>query len=297
MYPFSFSKHRVAFLFALLFAGACAAVWGAVYAQTPHSSGVLTFSVLDIGQGDGLYIEGPTGIQLLVDAGPHDGAVLRALPHEMPVGDRSLDAVIETHPDADHMGGLVDILARYTVGAFIEPGIDKHNATIDALEKEVAEQHIPRIIARRGMTLDLGGGARLDILYPDKDVTGYGSKTNDGSIMAHLVYGKTSALLTADDPISVEQHMLSIASSSELKSDILKVGHHGSRFSTGEGFVRVVSPQVAVISVGAHNTYGHPTQRVLDTLAAAKVPVLRTDESGTIRCVSDGAVFSCSPEK
>lgn len=279
----------------LIFSGLCAVVWSAVYAQTPHASGVLTFAVLDIGQGDGLYIEGPTGIQVLVDAGPHDGAVLRALPREMPLSDRSLDAVIETHPDADHMGGLVDILSRYSVGAFIEPGIDKHNATIDALEKEVADQHIPRIIARRGMSLDLGGGARLEILYPDSDVSGYGDKTNDGSIMAHLVYGQTSALLTADDPISVEQHLMRIASSSELRSTILKVGHHGSRFSTSDAFVRAVSPQVAVISVGAHNTYGHPTKRVLDTLAGAGVPVLRTDESGTIRCISDGAVFSCNP--
>ncbi len=297
MYPFSFSKHKVTVGITFVLALVCAGVWSAVYAQSSHASGKLLFAVLDIGQGDGLYIEGPTGIQIMVDAGPHDGAVLRALPAVMPAGDRTLDAVIETHPDADHMGGFVDVLARYTVGAFIEPGIDKHNATIDALEKEVVDQHIPRIIARRGMQLDLGAGARLDILYPDTDVSGYGNKTNDGSIVAHLVYGKTSVLLTGDAPTNVETHLMQIASTSELMSNILKVGHHGSRFSTGATFVKEVSPQTAVISVGAHNTYGHPTKQVLDILAAQNIPVIRTDESGTIRCVSDGAVFSCSPEK
>ncbi len=275
----------------------CCGVWTVVYAETPRLSGVLTFAVLDIGQGDGLYIEGPTGVQLLVDAGPHDGAVLRALPTVMPLGDRTLDAVIETHPDADHMGGLVDVLERYEVGAFITAGINKQNATIDALQKEIDEQNIPRIIARRGMTLDLGGGARLDIIYPDKDVSGYGNKTNDGSIMAHLVYGNTSVLLTADVPTNVESYVMRIASTSELASDILKVGHHGSKYSTSEKFVAEVSPKTAIISVGAKNSYGHPTERVLNTLSAQNISILRTDENGTVRCVSDGAEFSCVTQK
>lgn len=272
----------------------CAGVWSVVYAQTPTASGVLTFAVLDIGQGDALFIEGPTGIQIMVDAGPHDGSAVRELSKVMPLGDRTLDAVIETHPDADHMGGFVDVLARYEVGAFIEPGIIKHNATIDTMEKEVDDQHIARIIARRGMRLDLGSGAHLDILYPDADVTNYGNKTNDGSIVARLVYGKTAVLLTGDAPISVENRLMQIATSGELQSDVLKVGHHGSQYSTGDAFVQAVSPQTAVVSVGAHNTYGHPTKRVLDTLASHSVSVLRTDQSGTLRCVSNAEVFSCN---
>lgn len=275
----------------------CCGVWSAVYAQAPAASGVLTLVALDIGQGDGLFIEGPTGIQVMVDAGPHDGSVLRELSKVMPFGDRTLDAVIETHPDADHMGGFIDVLESYDVSAFIEPGINKNNVTIDAMEKKLDEQQIPRVIARRGMSLDLGGGARLDILYPDTDVSGYGNKTNDGSIMAHLVYGKTSALLTADDPIGVENHVMQLADIRELKSTILKVGHHGSQYSTSDAFVKKVAPQTALISVGAKNSYGHPTKRVLDTLAANHVSVLRTDESGAVRCVSDGAAFECTAEK
>lgn len=292
MYPFSFSKHNAALYFALVLAVVCAGVWSVVYAETPHPSGVLTFAVLDIGQGDGLYIEGPTGIQIMVDAGPHNGSAVRELPKVMPPGDRTLDAVLETHPDADHMGGFVDVLQRYEVGAFITPAIDKHNATIDALEQELDNQHIPRVIARRGVVLDLGGGAHLDILYPDKDVTSYGDKTNDGSVMAHLVYGDTSVLLTADDPVNVEQYVMQIASEGELQSGILKVGHHGSKYSTDGAFVQEVNPQTAVISVGAKNTYGHPTQRVLDTLAVHNIKILRTDQEGTIIFRSDGVLFT-----
>lgn len=209
----------------------------------------------------------------------------------MPLGDRTIDAVIETHPDADHMGGLIDVLQRYEVGVFIDPGIEKRNATIDTLQKEVADQQLPHLTARRGMSLDLGGGAHLDILYPDTDVIGYGNKTNDGSVMAHLVYGNTSVLLTADDPIEVEEHMMHIAAPDELKSTLLKVGHHGSKYSTGDAFVEEVAPQAAVISVGAKNTYGHPAPRVLDTLAAHGISVLRTDQEGTLVFRSDGKEF------
>ena len=272
-------------------------IWSAAYAQAPAGRGVLTFAVLDIGQGDGLYIEGPTGIQVLVDAGPNTGAELGALPGVMPLGDRTIDAVIETHPDADHMGGLIDVLARYQVGAFITPGIIKHNSTTDALDKEVTDEHVPVYIAHRGMVLDLGGGAELDILYPDADVTNFGEKTNDGSIVAHLVYGKTSALLTADAPFSTESHLLAISTSTDLISDLLKVGHHGSKLSTGSAFIAAVHPQLALISVGAKNSYGHPTKETLSRLEVAGVPVIRTDQKGTVTCTSDGAAFSCKTEK
>jgi competence protein ComEC len=280
-----------------LLAVICVAIWAAVYAAQGRHSGVLTFAVLDIGQGDGLFIEGPTGIQVLVDAGPNTGAVLSQLPKVMAFGDRTLDAVIETHPDADHMGGFVDVLERYKVGAFITPGIIKHNTTTDALDREVDDQHIPIYIARRGMVVDLGGGAELDVLYPDQDVTNFGEKTNDGAVVAHLVYGSTSAMLTADAPFSTEAHLIQISTSTDLASDLLKVGHHGSKTSTSDAFIAAVHPQTALISVGADNTYGHPTQETLSRLASAGVPVIRTDQKGTVTCRSDGAKFTCTTEK
>jgi competence protein ComEC len=289
-----FLQRRTLYIFFGVLLVSCAGIWTLVYAQTP--SGVLKVAVLDIGQGDGIYIEGPTGIQVMVDAGPDDGSVLRALPAVMPPFDRSIDAVVATHPDADHVGGFIDVLKRYSIGSFVESGIIDTTQTYTTLEREVTDEHIPRYIARRGMVLDLGGGAQLRVLYPDLDVTNYTNRTNDGAIVAHLVYGKTSVLLTADAPISVEDYLMAISSSTDpadgLTSDILKVGHHGSQYSTSPVFLAAVAPQVALISVGAHNKYGHPTQRVLDTLAAAHVPVLRTDQVGTIEYESDGKTFT-----
>ncbi len=270
---------------------ACVTIWSAALAQQPK--GVLTFAVLDIGQGDSLYIEGPTGVEVVVDGGPDD-SLLRQLPNVMPQFDRSLDAVIETHPDADHITGFIDLLKRYEVDNFIEPGIVKDTITAKTLEKEIADLHVSRIIARRGMWLDLGGGARLEILFPDFDPTHMDQKKdNDGGIVAHLVYGKTSVLLTADTDFAVEDHLMAISTSTDLKSDILKVGHHGSKTSTSDKFVEEVNPKIAVISVAAKNSYGHPTQRVLDTLSNHHIETLRTDQKGTIVCTSDALQFTC----
>jgi competence protein ComEC len=276
----------------LLLAFVCLGIWLVALGQG-RNSGKLTFAMLNIGQGDALFIEGPTGIQVLVDAGPNTGAVLRELPRVMRFGDRTIDAVIETHPDADHMGGFVDVLKRYKVGVYITPGIvSKTNTLIEALNKSVDAERALIFVARRGMVIDLGGGAHLDVLYPDADVSGYGEKTNDGSIVARLVYGETEVLLTGDAGFETEDHLLAIASST-LAADILKVGHHGSRSSTGEAFIQAVHPQMALVSVGAKNSYGHPTQETLDRLRFAGVPVMRTDQHGSIVCTSDAVVFTC----
>lgn len=268
----------------------CCGVWSVVYAESPHSTGQLILAVLDVGQGDALYIESPTGVQLLIDGGP-DGAVLGQLPELMPALDRSLDAVIATHPDADHIGGLSDVLERYGVGAYITPGIPKSTQTAKRLEAKASEKEIPRIAARAGMTLDLGGGAYLEILYPDRDVSHLpDSRSNDGCVVARLVYGSTSALLACDAPGFVEEHLAAVQF---IDSDVLKVAHHGSKYSSAPDFIAAVSPEVAVISVGGGNSYGHPTAQTLSTLKAAGAEILRTDENGTVRCVSDGAGFSC----
>jgi competence protein ComEC len=247
----------------------------------------LRVSFLNIGQGDSIFIEGPTGIQMLVDGGPN-GSVLREFGKRMPFFDRTLDAVVETHPDKDHIGGLVDVFDRYDVDTFFEPGILNDTKISKALVGAVKTEGSRDILARRGMRILLGGGAYADILYPDEDVSRV-KDTNTGSIVMRVVYGNTSFLLTGDSPQAVERHLIALDPEGRwLESDVLKPGHHGSRTSTAPEYVAAVKPSFAVISAGKDNSYGHPHQETLQTLAKAGVRVLSTIDSGTITFSSDG---------
>jgi len=254
-------------------------------ADWQNSHRKFTFAMLDIGQGDALFIESPTGTQVLVDAGP-PRKILGPLSGVMPVFDRSLDAIIMTHPDQDHIGGFSEVLKNYEIGEVFEPGISDFSKTYQNLEKEIKDKKIPDILARRGMRIDLGGGARIDILFPDRDVSAW--ETNAGCIVAKLVYGNTSIMLTGDAPMKTEQIILSENSKAQLQSNILKVGHHGSRGSSSLAFVQAVSPRYALISVGKDNKYGHPHQETLDTLSKTGAQIFRTDQLGTIVLKSDG---------
>jgi len=248
---------------------------------------VLTVVVLDIGQGDSILIEGPTGITMLVDGGP-DRGVLRELGAVLPLGERTIDAVVATHPDKDHIGGLPDVFANYEVAYFLEPGIPNDTNAARALEAAAhEEQGMTRTVARRGMRLDLGGGAYADILYPDRDPARM--DTNDGSIVMHLAYGQTSFMLTGDLTSDIEAWLLVLdGEDGELPTDVFKAGHHGSKYSTSEAWLAALNPSVVAISVGERNSYGHPTPEVLARVAAAGAAVYRTDEDGRLTFTSDG---------
>ena len=239
----------------------------------------FTFAMLDVGQGDALFIESPTGVQVLIDAGP-PRKILGQLMKIMPAFDRSLDAIILTHPDQDHIGGFTEVLKNYKVGKVFNPGIMDDSKTYQNLEIEISRQKIPEILARRGMHFDLGGGAVLDILFPDQDVSGW--ETNEGSVVAKLTYGKTSIMLTGDAPTKTEKIILGENSAQLLKSNILKVGHHGSRNSSSSQFLKAISPKYALISVGKNNKYGHPHTEVLDLLNQINAKIFRTDQIGAI---------------
>ncbi|MEI7809943.1 MAG: ComEC/Rec2 family competence protein [bacterium] len=255
------------------------------YLDWQNSHRQFTFSMLDVGQGDGLFIESPTGTQVLVDGGPPK-KILNELSKVMPPFDKSIDAIFITNPDADHIGGLIDVLKNYKVGMVFEPGTISSSKTYENLETEIKNKNIPDILEKRGMKIDLGGGAVLNILFPDRDVSSWA--TNDGSMVARLTYGKTSIMLTGDAPMKTEQIILSENSKQDLQSEILKVGHHGSRGSSSTEFVQAVAPKYALISVGKDNKYGHPHKETLDTLSQFGVKVFRTDLFGTIILKSDG---------
>lgn len=243
----------------------------------------LTFAMLDIGQGDALFIESPTGTQILVDAGP-PRVILSQLARVMPPFDREIDAMIITNPDADHISGFLDVLKVYKVNLVFEPGTFNDSKTYQNLEAEIENKNIPNMLAKKGMRLNIGGGAVIDILFPDRDVSTWSS--NDGSIVAKLTYGTTSVMLTGDSTAKTEKIVIEGNSQEALKSTILKVGHHGSRTSTSSEFVKTVSPLYALISNGKNNKYGHPHQDTLDTLSSLGAKIMRTDLLGTI-------IFKC----
>lgn len=247
--------------------------------------------MLDVGQGDALFIESPTGTQLLVDGGP-PRKILSQLARVMSPFDRHIDAIVITNPDQDHIGGFEDVLKVYKVDRVFEPGTINDSKTYQNLKEEIKNKNIPDILAKRGMKLDIGGGAVIDILFPDRDVSTWNS--NDGSIIAKLSYGETSMMLTGDSTSVTEKIILAENSGSLLKSTVLKVGHHGSRTSTSAPFMEAVAPTYALISNGKDNKYGHPHPDTLATLAQFGTEIFRTDLLGTIIMKSDGGseVFS-----
>jgi len=256
--------------------------------------GILTVAFLNIGQGDAIFIEAPSGSQILIDGGPNK-SVLRELSKVMPFYDRSIDVVLATHADQDHIGGIPDVLQKYKVDIFMETGVSGESSSYKELEKIVEEksQGVPlgnfkgeplkKIFVRRGMVVDLGNGAMLQILFPDRDPAGM--ETNTSSIIARLVYGENEFLFTGDSPKSIENYLISLGG---LESDVLKAGHHGSKTSTSPDFVTAVSPEYVVISAGKDNRYGHPSQEVLDILNNFGAEILRTDKDGRIVFESDG---------
>lgn len=239
----------------------------------------LTFAMLDVGQGDGLFIESPSGTQVMFDAGPAR-KILGPLARVLSPFDKNIDAVVITNPDADHIGGLTDILKNYKVGAVLESGTLTDSKTYQAVRDEMKKQNISRVLVKKGMRLNMGDGVVIDILFPDRDVSSWA--TNDGSVVARLSYGNTSIMLTGDAPIKTEKIILSENPKSQLTSTILKVGHHGSRTSTSVSFAKIVSPAYALISDGKDNKYGHPHPETLATLTELGVKIFRTDLLGSI---------------
>ncbi len=276
----NFSKRLKYYFLGLLFLLALF-VWYAVFSET---RGGLLVVFLDVGQGDAIFIESPNGNQVLLDAGPNK-SVLRELSKIMPFYDRSIDMIIESHPDKDHIGGFIEVLKRYDVALAIEPGVGSDTAVYQELNKVIGQKGIQKILARRGMRVNFGDGARLDILFPDRDVSGL--ETNTASIVAKVVYGDTSFLLTGDSPKAIENYLASFYGDN-LKSDILKAGHHGSKTSTSEIFLGYVSPQYAIISAARDNPYGHPHEEVVDLLNRFEIPILSTADLGSIKIKSNG---------
>lgn len=269
-----------------------------IYVQIRENrKGWLTVSFLDVGQGDAIFIDAPNGNQVLIDGGASRN-ILREISKVIPFYDRKIDVLIATHPDADHIGGLNDVVERFKTDVFIEPGVESDTPVYIELKKRVANKKIRTIEARSGMVIDLGSGASIEIIYPVLDPRGM--ETNTASIVGRLKYGTIKFLLTGDSPKNIEDYLVAKiekscgeievnqCESNIIRSDVLKVGHHGSNTSTSENFVKTVNPKYAIISAGKDNRYGHPHQEVIENLTSNKVEILNTAELGRIIFKTDG---------
>lgn len=282
----------------LLFAGFLLALnvfaWEEVFALNGANN--LEVDFLDVGQGDSAFIKTPEGHQILIDGGP-TSAVLEKLGRRMPFWDRSLDLVILSHPESDHMAGILEVLKRYRVDYFLWPGVKKQDAENQQLALLLNKIQTPQqnflaaltgledtkiITAQAGERIK-AGDALIDILFPSENLAGTELKetSNDAGVVAKLIFGKNSFLFTGDISSIAENKI------ENIKADVLKVAHHGSKYSTSEKFLQRVKPEFAVIEVGK-NSYGHPTPEVLQRLDKYDIKVLRTDQDGDVNMVSDG---------
>jgi len=272
----------------LLLILANAFVWQALFNLERNQALEVTF--FDVGQGDSIFIETSDGYQILIDGGP-DSKILEKLAREMPWGDKTIDLIILTHPEKDHMVGLLKVLERYQVEQILWTGIIRHTADYDKWQELIQKEKAQITIAESSQRIK-GGGVFLNILYPFESLEGEKFKeSNNTSIIAQLIFSNSSFLFTGDAPQSIEKKILSRCQENlncSLDSDVLKVGHHGSKTSTSEEFLKEVSPKIAVISCGKNNPYHHPHQDVLKNLEKFDIKILRTDQVGDIKIVSTG---------
>jgi beta-lactamase superfamily II metal-dependent hydrolase len=249
------------------------------------SAGAFTVHFIDVGQGDAILVEAGDA-DILVDGGPSGSAVLSYLAGQnVP----NIDLLIATHPHADHIGGLDDVLAQYSVHEVWTNGATATSQTYQTFATAVATEGAVEREIRRGYSAQFGG-LTLTALHPADPLTG---DTNGDSIVLRLSCGSVDVLLTGDANAASEAGMLADPSLN-LDVEVLKVGHHGSSTSTTNAFLDAVTPADAVISVGAGNSYGHPAQDTLDRLAAHGTTVYRTDLNGTVILTSDCSTYSIS---
>lgn len=252
--------------------------------STPDGRLHLVF--FDIGQGDGIFIQTPGGQQAVIDGGPSPAAMADAVGRRMPFWDRSIDLVIMTHADEDHLGGLIPILKRYHIDHAVEPGYPHRSAPYIQWRDLLHERDIDTHFARAGMRIHLGDGVWLEVLNPPQPLLqGTGADDNNNGVVARLTYDETSFLLTADIEAEVEGRL---ATNGRVRAQVLKLAHHGSDTSTTLAFLAAVRPWVAVVSVGADNPFDHPSDEVMARVAETGIPIYRTDEHGDVEFISNG---------
>lgn len=253
---------------------------------TKQPTGTVQLHVFGVGQGDAMLLVSPSGKQIVVDGGPNLD-LLEHLGKHMPLLDRTIELLVLSHPDADHITALPAVLQRYHVERILLSGAVHESSRYQALLEEIRRQHTSVLIADPSQDIDIGDGLYLDVLWPH-DLLGKKPKNpNDPSVVIKALYGNQSILLSGDIGIDAEAAL--IASGVDVKSTILKVPHHSSRTSSSTGLLVAVQPELAIVSYGANNSFGHPHEDVVSRYAEHGISLLHAHEGNSIHLELDGS--------
>ena len=274
--------HRLIVLTMLLIVAVLS--WSPLQSSGDGSCDCLVVSFLDVGQGDAVLIQTPDGYEMLIDGG-RDSSVLRELSKRRSFFDRSIDVVVSTHPDLDHIAGLVDVLKRYQVGTIIMTTNEGDSGAAQAFSAAAPNEDAQIVLADAGQTIVLGAHVVVQIFAPTGDESKL--ESNTASIVTRVVYGDTSFMLTGDAPMEIEDYLVRTYGR-QLDSDVLKLGHHGSKTSTSDLWLDTITPQYAVVSAGIDNRYGHPHQDVMQKVFKRNIETSHTGTDGTVVFQSDG---------
>lgn len=261
-----------------------------LFTITAPSSPFLIVHFIDVGQGDSILIQTPSK-NILIDAGERTAGPT-VVSYLRMQGIKKLDIVMSTHPHSDHIGGLIDVLKTFSVKEVIDPAVIHTTKTYEEYLTLIDQKNIIFTEGRVGLTRDLGDGITMTLLHPAAPSA---RSLNNASVVTRVEYNRVSFLFTGDAEVTSEEEMIS--RSTNLRSTVLKVGHHGSRTSTSPAFLNAISPAVAVIMLGADNKYGHPHPETISKLTSAGVKVYRTDIHGTIVISTDGERITVQTEK
>lgn len=240
----------------------------------------LTVHFIDVGQGDSILVQTPNGRTMLIDGGKREAGE-KVVSYLKSLDINEINVVVATHPDFDHIGGLIDVIDHFEIGQFINSGKDHTTETYEKLIEKIFIHNIPYVEVESGNSIVLDEDVSIKILYADGDA----EETNDSSIVIHVQYGEVSFLLTGDATTNIEDELISLY---DLSSTILKAGHHGSNTSSSLDFLQAVQPDITILSYGEDNSFGHPHKQVLNNLNKIGTTIYSTAEDGTIIISTDG---------
>lgn len=243
---------------------------------------------IDVGQGDSIFIESPNGKTMLVDGGVK-GAGQKVVSYLKELGVNKLDIVVATHPDADHIGGLIPVLNSIDIGQFYDSGKVHTSQTFEEMLTLIDTKNIPYNVPKTGDRIAFDDDINVKVLNANENAT----DNNDASIVLKITYGNVSFLLTADAGIALEKEMMQ----DDVKATILKAGHHGSNTSSSTEFIQAVHPEVTILSYGEGNKYGHPHAEVVDRLQAIGSKIYATAEAGTVIVSTDGVNYDVNSKE